>query len=172
MKLLLMCVRAVLVVWLAAIGTRYGSAQILYGSLVGNVKDATEAGVAGAAVTVTNTQTNQSRQTVTNEAGAYSMPTLEPGTYQIRVSKAGFSTFSESNVVVAINSVSRVDVALSLGAVTQTVDVSAQSSVLQTDRSEVRAEINTASLENLPVAVGRNYQQLFRMIPGFRPPSN
>jgi len=128
--------------------------------------------VAGASVTITNSQTNQSRQTTTNETGAYSIPTLDPGVYKVRVTKEGFSAFNETNVTVSINSVTRVDVALAVGAVTETINVSGQSAALQTDRSEVRAEINSSSLENLPVPSGRNYQQLFRIIPGFRPPSN
>ncbi len=147
-------------------------AQILYGSAVGNVRDASDAAVAGAAVTITNTQTNQSRQAVTNEAGAYSVQTLEPGTYTVRVTKEGFSAHTTSNVVVSINNITRLDVSLAVGTVNETISVSAQSAGLQTDRSEVRAEIGATSLQNLPVPAGRNYQQLFRVIPGFRPPSN
>jgi hypothetical protein len=147
-------------------------AQILYGSLVGNVRDASDAAVAGAGVIITNAQTNQTRQAATNDFGAYSLPTLEPGTYTVRVSKPGFSTFNQTDVVVSINNVTRVDVKLSLGAVTETVNVTGQTAALQTDRSEVRAEVTSTSLQNLPVAIGRNYQQLFRTIPGFRPPSN
>ncbi len=146
--------------------------QILYGGLVGNVKDASEAAVAGATVTVINTQTNQSRQTTTNDVGAYNLPTLEAGTYTLRVTKEGFSTYTQNDVVVSINNLTRVDVSLKVGAVTETVTVSSQVATLQTDRSEVRAEITSTSFQNLPVPVGRNYQQLFRMLPGFRPPSN
>ena len=50
--------------------------------------------------------------------------------------------------------------------------MTAESAVLQTDRAEVRTEITSASFQNLPVTVGRNYQQLLRAVPGFRPPSN
>src|SRR6187455_2864369 len=115
--------------------------QILYGSAVGNVRDASDAAVAGAAVTITNTQTNQSRQTLTNETGGYSVNTLEPGTYTVRVTKEGFSAHTTSNVTVSINSVTRLDVSLAVGAVNETISVSAQSTGLQTDRSETRAEI-------------------------------
>src|SRR5215831_17617896 len=149
-----------------------GTAQTLYGELVGNVRDASEAAVAGATVTITNANTNQSRQTLTNEVGAYSFPTTEAGTYTLRVSKEGFSTVSEANVAVSINNVVRVNVVLKVGAITETINVSAEAAVLQTDRSEVRVEITSASYENLPVTVGRNYQQLLRTVPGFRPPSN
>src|SRR5262249_8192782 len=55
---------------------------------------------------------------------------------------------------------------------TESVLVAAHAAVLQTDRSEVRAEVTSKTLENLPVPLGRNYQQLFRALPGFAPPSN
>src|SRR5262245_23986701 len=80
------------------VGNERVAAQKLYGERVGNVRDASDAAVAGATVTITNANTNQSRQTLTNEVGAYSFPTTEAGTYTLRVSKEGFSTVSEANV--------------------------------------------------------------------------
>jgi len=146
--------------------------QLLHGSLVGNVRDATEAAVTAATVTVINIQTNQSRQALSNDVGSYSLPTLEPGNYTLRVTKEGFSTFTQTDVIVSINSITRIDVALRIGAVTETVTVSGQVAALQTDRSEVRAEITSQTFQNLPVAAGRNYQQLFRMLPASgRPPT-
>src|SRR5437016_4424824 len=153
-------------------GPEKAFAQTLYGQLVGNVRDASEAVVAGAAVTAVNVNTNQSRETVTDAVGSFSIPTLEAGTYNIKVVKTGFSTAVENNVVVSINTVTRVDVGLKIGATTETVNVTAESAILQTDRAEVRTEISSVSFENLPVTVGRNYQQLLRTVPGFRPPSN
>ena len=152
-------------------GLRPAAAQTLYGEIVGNVRDASDAAVAGASVVITNTKTTQSRQTVTNEVGGYNLPTVEAGTYTIRVAKEGFSA-AVQEVTVSINTVTRVDVSLKVGAVTETVNVNAETALLQTDRTEVRAEISSVSLENLPVTVGRNYQQLLRTVPGFRPPSN
>ena len=153
-------------------GPEKAAAQTLYGELVGNVRDASQAVVAGATVTITNANTNQSRQTLTNEVGGYNFPTVEAGSYTLRVTKEGFSTTSENNVVISINTVTRVDVGLKVGAVSETISVSAETATLQTDRSEVRAEITSTSFENLPITIGRNYQQLLRTVPGFRPPSN
>src|SRR5437870_3266822 len=158
------------VIWIA--GTQQLAAQTLYGGLVGNVHDASDAAVAGATVTITNVNTNQSRQTTTDEVGSYSFPTLEAGTYTLRVTKEGFSAVSQSDVVVSINNITRVNVNLVVGSVTETVNVTAETAMLQTDRSEVRAEITATSFANMPVTVGRNYQQLLRTVPGFRPPSN
>ena len=96
-------------------------AQILYGSLVGNVKDASGASVAGATVTVTQAQTQLSRTAVTDANGEYSLSNLTPGTYQVKISASGFKTTARDNVPVVLNTVGRVDSALELGEVSQTV---------------------------------------------------
>src|SRR5438093_39387 len=68
-------------------------AQVLYGTIVGNVKDASEAGVPGATVTVTNKDTNVSRETITNEAGVYSLANVPAGTYSVKIILTGFKEF-------------------------------------------------------------------------------
>jgi hypothetical protein len=65
-----------------------------------------------------------------------------------------------------------VDITLQLGAVSETVTVSSQGAVLQTETSEVHADLVANELTNLPVPLGRNYQQIYRTLPGFSPPSN
>jgi hypothetical protein len=165
-SLLCLCLTALLV------APRHAIAQVLYGSIVGNVRDASEAPVPNAEVSATNRETNQSRQTVTNESGGYTFATLPSGTYDIKVSHPGFQIASLKDIGVTINSVARADVKLAVGAVTESIQVTADSLALQTDRSEVRAEVTTKTLENLPVPLGRNYQNLFVTIPGFTPPAN
>ena len=145
-------------------------AQVLYGSIVGNVKDPSGAAVVAASVTITQMQTNQSRQTATNESGGYDFSTVPSGSYTVVVTAPGFSTFTEEQVLVTINNVTRVDVTLKVGAVAETVQVTAETAALQTDRPDVRAEITSDTLENLPMPVDRNYQSLFVTIPGFAPP--
>jgi hypothetical protein len=154
-----------------AICSQSANAQILYGSLVGNIKDPSEAAIAGAKVTITNRGTNETREAPTNELGGYSFPNLNPGTYDVRVVRDGFRT-AQSQVSVTINTVTRADITLQLGAVAESIQVEAAAATLQTDRAEVRQEITSKSFVNLPVAAGRNYQQLFRTLPGFRPPTN
>lgn len=146
--------------------------QVLYGSIVGNVKDATDAPIPGALVTITSRETSQSRQTTTNDVGSYSFSTVSSGSYDIKISKEGFTTVNRTDVPVTINSVSRADFEMKVGALTESVTVGAEAANLQTDRSEVRAELVSKELVNLPVPLGRNYQQLFRTIPGFSPPEN
>ncbi len=149
-----------------------GSAQVLYGSLVGNVKDSSGAAVPRATVTATNKGTNQSREVVTDESGSYSFTDLQGGVYTLKVSQQGFKTFEETEITVSANNVNRVDITLQLGAVSETVTVSGQGAVLQTDTSEVHADLVANQLENLPVPLGRNYQQIYRTLPGFSPPTN
>ncbi len=168
-NLLLLLAAAAVVILLAAPPV---AAQLLYGSIVGNVKDASDAAVPGANVTVTHKDTNQSRSTTTNEAGGYSFPTIQTGTYELKVTKEGFRAFTQSEVLVTINSIIRTDVGLQVGTVTESVVVTGAAAILQTDRSEVRAEITSTTFQNLPVPLGRNYQQIFKTIPGFRPPTN
>ena len=139
---------------LLLLSTQQAVAQVLYGSIVGNVIDPTQAAVPDATVTIIETNTGQSRTATTNNTGAYSFPTVRSGTYEIRVTKSGFQAYTESNVQVTINNVTRVDMTLRVGAVAETIVVSASAAMLQTDRSEVRAEMTTMTLENLPRRLG------------------
>lgn len=148
------------------------SAQVLYGSITGSVYDPSQAPIPGATVTITHKETGQTRQTTTNELGLYNFPTVLSGTYDIRVTKEGFQSATRSDVTVTINSVTRADIVMSIGTVAETVEVVAAAPLLQTDRAEVRHEITSKVLRELPVPPGRNYQQLFRNVPGFTPPAN
>ncbi len=147
-------------------------AQTLYGSIVGNVTDNSGAVVAGATVKITNRATNQTRETVSNEEGGYTFTTVQTGLWDVSVSKTGFKTLTRANVEVTLNNITRSNLALEVGQVVETVSVTADASILQTDRAEVRAELNSQTLQNIPIPPGRNYQQLLRTLPGITPPSN
>src|SRR5580700_4389729 len=88
------------------------NSQVLYGSLVGNVTDPSNAGVFGAIVRITHTETNESRQAQTSDTGVYSFPAIPAGTYTVDVSKSGFQTATSQKIAVRNNSVVRVDVTL------------------------------------------------------------
>ena len=100
------------------------SAQVLYGSIVGTVGDPTGAVIPGATVKVTNTATGLSRETTTDAQGRFSIPSLLPGTYDISASSTGFSTMTQSGVSVTINTVSRADLRMQVGQVSEQVTVS------------------------------------------------
>jgi hypothetical protein len=146
--------------------------QVLYGSIVGTVKDSTGGVLPGATVTITQKETKATRETVTDAAGAYRFPTLQPGTYTVVVTMSGFRSFTRDDVPVTLNTVSRVEAGLSVNQLSESVTVSAERAVLQTDRAEVREELRSRELTDLPVPLGRNYQELFRTLPGFTPPED
>ncbi len=146
-------------------------AQVLYGSIVGSVRDQSGAAVPGATITITSKETSQVRTAVTNDEGGFSLPNVQSGTYEVKATKEGFRPMAEGSVGVTINTVARVDFTMQVGNVSETVEVSAQAQTLQTDRAEVRAEITTKTLTDVPVPGQRNYQALFITIPGITPPS-
>src|SRR5947209_2277203 len=149
-----------------------GMAQVLYGSILGDVKDASGAYIPGATVVVTNTGTNLAREGITDQAGRFNFADLPAGVYSFKASQQGFKTFEQTEVTVNINSVTRVDVTLEIGSMGDTVTVNAESPTLQTETAEVHVNLTGAELTNLPVPLGRNYQQVYRMLPGFAPPIN
>ena len=144
-------------------------AQVLYGSLVGNVTEATQAVVPGAEVTIVNDETNLTRRVLTNEAGMYSFPNLLAGTYTVTVKMSGFAEATAKGVVVGQNTTVRHDVVLSVAGVESAVTVTAegQAAQLQTDRGEIRHELQTKQFEDLPVSTAGNYQSLLQTLPGF-----
>ncbi len=146
------------------------SAQVLYGSIVGQVVDATGGAIPGAEVTATHQETNTTWNAITSEAGNYSLPTLRPGRFTVRVAMPGFKEFVKKDVPVTLNNVTRVDITLEVGDISETITVTSESALLQTDRAEVRAEMTEEKFINLPVPLGRNYQNLYKTLPGFTPP--
>jgi hypothetical protein len=171
MKLSLVCIlcSSIAVVTIAPNPVR---GQLLQGSIDGNVTDSSQAAIAGAKVVATDQATGLVRETVTDSTGAYTLPVLPPGNYSVTVSSPGMQTYTRTGVAVTVQTVTRVDVALALGAVAESVTVSAPSSALQTDRADVHSELGSQLLSSLPVPIGRNYQMIFTTIPGVSPPQN
>jgi hypothetical protein len=147
-------------------------AQVLYGSIVGTVSDQAGASVPEAKVRVTSRGTAQSRETLTDSAGTYTIPSLPPDTYEVLISKQGFQSVTIRGTNVAADNTVRLDTALKVGAVDTSVEVSAEALTLQTENGEVRSAITTTSLENVPTPIGRNYQNLLITVPGVMPPAN
>lgn len=144
-------------------------AQVLYGSVVGIIQDPTGAVVPNATVTLTSKATGLSRETTTDQEGRYSFVNVLPGTYQIRVTATGFRPLTRENVEVSVSAVTRVDLQLEVGPLAEEVTVAAEAIQLQTDKSEVRHEITTVALTQLPLPYYRNYQSLLDLLPGTTP---
>jgi hypothetical protein len=162
------CILAALAAALAVI-TPHIDAQVLYGTLVGNVTDESGAAIPGATVVATNRDTNLVRKGTTNQEGLFTFPNVPPGRYFVSVTAAGFTDFTSRTLEVTANSTVRFDAPMRISGIAEQVTVTAEPdvAVLQTDRAEVRHELPREQIENLPVPVGRNYQSLFTTIPGF-----
>jgi hypothetical protein len=141
------------------------SAQAVYGSIVGSIVDASGAAVVGAKVTIRNAERDVANSTTTNESGNYTQRYLIVGRYQVRVEAAGFQTFVQDNVGVSVDSEARVDIRLQVGEVTQTLEVSAEASLLKTERSDVSTTYNQKAVAELPT-LSRRFTNFQLMTPG------
>ncbi len=161
----LMCGISLLLIFFLA--SPVAHAQVLYGTLTGNVTDPNGAGVNGAAVDALNVNTG-AVQKANTEDGIYRFVALSPGTYTVTVSSSGFKHFVREKVPVAANSVTRVDAQLAVGALTETVNVTTETPLLQTDKADVHTDLSAQQIEALPdmSSQGRNFQSLLRIIPG------
>ena len=145
------------------------TAQVLYGGITGAVTDSTGANVPGATVTITHKETNLSREAVSNETGIFTFTNVQAGTYDVKVAMSGFREFVKTNVPVSVNQISRVDVKLEVGALTETVTVQSAAELLQTDKADVHTELKSTEITALPLNQFRNYQALINLVPGATP---
>lgn len=141
------------------------SAQAVYGNILGTVTDQQGSAVAGAKVTVTSTSKGSSDETTTNESGNYTVTHLIPDVYKVRIEATGFKVSEIPSVQVSADSGSRVDVSLQVGAVTQSVEVTAEIPQLKTDRADVSLTFNERYVENLPI-LNRNFTNFQLLSPG------
>ena len=144
-------------------------AQVLYGSLVGNVTDQNGAVVTGATVTITNKGTNQVRETTSGSDGEYTITNVLPGVYDVKVTKQGFNTFTQTDLTITANNIMRGDFSMKIGNVSDVVSVTADATVLQTESATVKSEISGKEINALPLTNYRNYQSLLNLVPGATP---
>ncbi|MGB7267217.1 MAG: TonB-dependent receptor, partial [Terracidiphilus sp.] len=145
---------------------REASGQEVTATLVGVVTDNSGGAVANAQVQITEQQTGMTRTQTTNGSGNYEFPLLQPGIYTVKVSNAGFATHLVKDVSVPVNTTIREDVILQVGNVSQTVMVTDQAPLLQTDRADVSQQIESKQVEDLPNGSTRNFQTLESLVPG------
>ena len=150
--------------FLAGSGLLYG--QAVTGSMLGTVTDSSGASVPGAKVTIAEVNTGISRSIETNASGYYSFPTVEPGVYNVTIEKTGFRKEVRERVELLVNTTVRTDAVLQPGAVSETVTVSSEAAVLQTDRADTHTTIETAQLASLPLGYNHNFQSLLNLVPG------
>ena len=154
---------SLLLVATIAIDTR---AQAVYGSITGTVRDPQGAAVAGAVVTATNIEQNVSTTAKTNDSGFYNLTHLIPGRYQLKVEQPGHKT-ATTEVLVQADVAVTTDVALEVGAVTETVTITAGTIELglKTDRSDVATTFDQRQVQELPT-FDRNFTRFVLLSPG------
>ncbi|MSV30255.1 MAG: TonB-dependent receptor, partial [Bryobacterales bacterium] len=143
--------------------------QAVTATLLGSVADSSGAVVVDAQVSIREMDTGIARKVATNGEGLFSQPYLPPGRYELAVEKTGFKKVTRQNVLVQVASNVRVDFALEPGMITETVQVVAESPLLQTDRSDVNRTITSQAVRELPIA-NRSFQALVGLLPGVTPP--
>jgi hypothetical protein len=140
-------------------------AQGNFGRILGTVTDQSGAVMAGATVTVIDTQRGVTRTLTTDPAGEYNAPTLIPGTYTVRVEAKGFQTVNRENIVLEVGKEIRVDLTPRPGEQTQTVTITEAIPLVDTASATLGGALSNTEINDLPLN-GRNYQNLLALRPG------
>jgi hypothetical protein len=137
-------------VFMLLVGIASGYAQTNYGAIRGEVKDTQGAAIKGAQVTLTNQDTKVASTATTNGSGIYLFPAVDPGTYKVTISYAGFKTYESTGNVVTLGATLTADAALTVGAKTETVEVTAESVTLNTANATAEQVFTAQQVQDLP----------------------
>jgi Carboxypeptidase regulatory-like domain len=140
--------------------------QAVNATLLGTVTDSSGAVVAGAKITITEMKTGVIHSATTNESGNYEVADLAPGQYEVAAEKQGFKKAVHTDVDVLVNTDTRINLVLDPGTAQETVVVSGEIPILQTDRADIGRKIEERQAEDLPLGFNRNFQGLLNLVPG------
>jgi hypothetical protein len=143
-------------------------AQVTGATLSGTVTDASGGVVAGATVSATNSATAVTRDTTSDSAGLYNLPNLIPGTYEIRVSSAGFSTAVQSNLTLSVGQQQQLNFGLRVGQAATTVQVTEAAPQIDLTSSAISGQVESETVRELPLN-GRDWTSLAVLQPGVKP---
>jgi hypothetical protein len=146
-------------------GAAWAQSEIGGATLNGTVTDATGAAVPNAKVTAANTATGTTRTTNTGDAGLYTFSQLPVGTYDVTVDATGFKTAKGTGIALSVGAVATLDVHLDVGTAAESVDVSAEATLVESSRSETSSVVNERSVADLPIN-GRNFLDFTGLTPG------
>jgi Carboxypeptidase regulatory-like domain/TonB dependent receptor len=147
----------------AGAGTLYGQAATA--SISGRVTDPTGAGVPDAQVTIKNTGTSATQTVNSDSQGRYTVPDLGIGVYDLSASKTSFQTSVRSGVSLTVGAAPIIDFQLQVGQTSQSVEVSAAVSQVETTNAAVSSLVNQTQMRELPLN-GRDWEQLILLAPG------
>jgi len=146
-------------------------AQTNVGSIFGHVVDASGGSVAGASLKIVDPATNETTRTLTDSQGDYVFNSVKPATYRVSAEHQGFSTIVRENVVLEVAKKIQVDFTLQPGTLTQEIQVTSTSPLLQPGSSDLGTVIASQTMEGLPLE-GRNVYELVTLVPGATPQPN
>jgi len=135
------------------------------GALTGTVTDPSGAVVPGVDIAVTNEATGEVRRTITSNAGVFSLPLLAPGSYRLEASLVGFKSTVRSGLVISVTETTRVNIQLTVGEISELVEVTAAGALVQTDSSALGRVADERLVSSLPLAT-RNFTQILSLSPG------
>ena len=140
-------------------------AQSFYGAIAGTVTDSSGAVVGRATVTATNLGTNETKTAQTGSSGEYRFVDLIPANYRVEVQSPSFKRFTVQSIAVQVDNTVRVDAQLQVGATTETVEVTTEVPLLQTESGSVSTEVEGQVVQQMPLN-GRNAMSLVSLVPG------
>lgn len=143
-------------------------AQLVNGSLVGTITDPSGGIVPGTSVTLTNLGTSEQKATTTDSNGGYQFLSLLPGTYRVEIEKNGFKKIVRQPIDIQVQTATRVDATLQVGDVQQTVNVTAETPLLQTQTASLGSTVEGRLVQEMPLN-GRNIMNLVALAPGVVP---
>jgi len=155
-------------IFLFTLWPRAGYSQTVYGSIAGTVLDASGAAIPGTSVTLTNLGTADKRAMQSDAAGNYTFVNILPGNYRIDAEKGGFKHFRRDPIIVEVGSGFRIDITMEVGALTQTVEVTSQTPLLQAQTSDLGQVVEARTVTEMPLN-GRNVLSLAQLSPGIQP---
>ena len=127
------------------------SAQEFRATVKGQVADTSQSALPGATVTVQNLDTNEVATAVTNQEGAYTVPFLRPGLYTLTVELEGFQKATRTNMRLEVGQVATVNMELPVGSMTETINVTSETPLLETSRADRGTVIDSARIAELPL---------------------
>ncbi|HTM89215.1 MAG TPA: TonB-dependent receptor [Terriglobales bacterium] len=152
-----------LITFLAALPMAWS--QEVTANIVGTIKDPSGAPVPGVTVIATDTARGTVYSAKTNDVGAYNISRIKVGSYTLKASAPGFQTVEYPAFTLVLNQTARIDIGLKVGQVNQTVEVTGEAPLLETENTMVSTVIDSVSADKLPLAT-RNYVQLTLLSPG------
>lgn len=153
-----------------ALATISSYGQVTTADLLGSVTDSSGAVVPGAMVKIENTGTHEIRSATSGSDGSYTFSSLQPGSYALTIALGGFKTYEVKEIQLAGGDRTRVDAPLTLGTASESIEVTANVSALQTDSTNVGTTITGRAVQDIPIN-GRNFMALVQISMGVNPGS-